>query len=76
MKDIIAFRYTADNNDTYNELALFSISLSHHVSLYPQELAIEIDAGATMDVADFIDDNHLEFCITSIEVEDENTDEK
>lgn len=75
MNDLTAYRYTANNIDSYNELARFIIKLPVVAKLNNSEMVLEVypsEEKNIRDVGSFIDDYALDFHLEPIE----NTDKE
>lgn len=70
-----AYQYKAINEDSYNSLAAYAVTIPATVTLHPGLLTIVISSNATNEVGEFIDSEGLDFHINPIEVHDENLGE-
>lgn len=72
MAQVTSYRYKAIDEDSYNSLAAYAITLPATVTLHPGFQTIVISENATQEVGEFIDSEGLSFHIAPIEVDEDN----
>ncbi len=75
MEQDTAIQYKALNENSYNRLAAYAVTLPATVTLNPEFLVIVIPENAAKEVGEFIDNEGLDFHIEPIEVDSDNVGE-
>ncbi len=69
------YKYKANNEESYNTLAEYALTLPVAVSLFPAQLTIAIPEDAAGEVGKHIDENALDFIITPRNIETDDPDD-
>lgn len=70
-----AYRYVAGNEESYNRLAAYAMTLVANVYAYPGQMTIIIDGSAAREAGEYIDDMGLDFHISPVEVDSDNLED-
>lgn len=63
------YKYRANNDESYNSLAAYAVTLPVTVTLFPQFKTIAISEDASKEVGEFIDNEALDFIISVAQIE-------